>query len=248
MTSKNILAFSSSRVGNSGYLEKAAPVINEFIGGKSASLRGGRVNIAFLGFADVNRKYDDYAAQVQNALKNLNVTIHVVEASKATSVIENADAIMVGGGNTFKLIHDLDELNLLPLIREKVNNSTLYIGWSAGSNILAPSIATTNDMPVIEPKSFKALGVFPFQINPHYFNQNIEGFNGESRDDRLVEFVKLNPNTCVVGLPEGSYLKMANNDLKYFGEGDGVIFTSDSNHEGFLKKQITPGEDISFLL
>ncbi|MGN6339481.1 MAG: dipeptidase PepE [Flavisolibacter sp.] len=248
MTSKNILAFSSSRVGNSGYLEKAAPVINEFIGGKSASLRGGRVNIAFLGFADVNKKYDDYAAQVQNALKNLNVTVHVVAASKATSVIENADAIMVGGGNTFKLIHDLYKLNLLPLIREKVNNGTLYIGWSAGSNILAPSIATTNDMPVIEPQSFKALGVFPFQINPHYFNQKIDGFNGESRDDRLVEFVKLNPNTCVVGLPEGSYLKMANNDLKYFGEVDGVIFTSDANPEGFLKKQITPGEDISFLL
>ena len=241
MTSKNILAFSSSRVGSSGYLEKAAPVINKFIGSKST-------NIAFLGFADVNKKYDDYAAQVQNALKNLNVTVHVVVASKATSVIENADAIMVGGGNTFKLIHDLYELNLLPLIREKVDNGTPYIGWSAGSNILAPSIATTNDMPVVEPQSFKALGVFPFQINPNYFNQKIDGFNGESRDDRLVEFVILNPTTCVVGLPEGSYLKMANNDLKYFGAVDGVIFTSNSNPDRFLKKRITPGENISFLL
>jgi dipeptidase E len=241
MTSKRILAFSSSRVGRSGYLENAAPVINEFIGSKST-------NIAFFGFADPDKKYEEYGLSVQNGLKNPDLKINVVLPSNALSVIENSDAILVGGGNTFKLIHDLQELNLLNLIREKVNNGIPYIGWSAGSNILAPTISTTNDMPIIEPQSFNALNLFPFQINPHYFNQSIEGFNGESRDDRLQEFLKMNPKASVVGLPEGSYLKLENNLLQYFGEKDGVLFRSEIDSAGFSKKIIQSTADISILL
>jgi dipeptidase E len=153
---------------------------------------------------------------------------------------------MVGGGNTFKLIHDLQKLNLLNLIREKVHDAKPYIGWSAGSNILAPTISTTNDMPVIEPESFKALQLFSFQINPHYFNQTIIGFNGESRDDRLIEFLKINPGVAVVGLPEGSFLKLEKNVLQYFGENDGVLFQISAT--GFSKNNIQPAADISFLL
>ena len=152
MASKKILALSSSRSGNSGFLENASSAIRQFIGSKPT-------NIAFIPFADADKKYEEYALAVHAALKNPALKINVVLPSNATSVIEKADAILVGGGNTFKLIHDLYELDLLNLIREKVNNGSPYIGWSAGSNILAPTISTTNDMPIIEPKSFKALGI-----------------------------------------------------------------------------------------
>ncbi|MEO8823083.1 MAG: dipeptidase PepE [Ginsengibacter sp.] len=248
MVSKTILAFSSSRSGSSGFLEKATPVINQFIGSKRTCLPDRQANIAFFGFADADRKYEEYGLAVQNALKNPDFKINVVLPSNATSVIENSDVMLVGGGNTFKLIHDLQELNLLNLIREKVNNGTSYIGWSAGSNILAPTISTTNDMPIIEPESFKALGLFPFQTNPHYHNQKTEGFNGESRDDRLQEFLKMNHNVPIVGLPEGSYLKLENNFLQYFGEIDGVLFESKISGPPFSKRTVYSGENISYLL
>lgn len=241
MTSKKILAFSSSRSGNSAFLETAYKVINEFIGSKPT-------NIAFIPFANADKQYEEYALSVQGALKNSDLKINVVLPSNATSVIENCDAVLVGGGNTFKLIHDLYELEILNIIREKVNAGAPYIGWSAGSNILAPTISTTNDMPIIEPKSFKALGLFPFQINPHYYNQKSEGFNGETRDDRLEEFLKMNPGVSIVGLPEGSYLKMEKNVLQYFGEDAGVLFESEKSKKGFVKKKINSEEDLSFLL
>ena len=241
MDSKKILAFSSSRTGNSGFLEKATPVIEEFLGSKPT-------NIAFIPFADADKKYEEYASDVQDALQNPALKIEVVLPSNANSVIENSEAIFVGGGNTFKLLHDLYDLDLLNLLREKVNGGTSYIGWSAGSNILAPSISTTNDMPIVEPKSFKSLRLFPFQINPHYYNKKIEGFNGETRDDRLEEFLKVNRHISVFGLPEGSYLKLENNLLRYFGEEAGVLFAAKNNGEGFEKKQINSEEDVSFLL
>lgn len=240
MELKKILAFSSSRSGNSGFLEKAAPVIEEFLGNKP-------INIAFIPFADADKKYEEYACAVQSALKNPALHINVVLPSNAARIIENCEVIMVGGGNTFKLVHDLYELDLLDFIRAKIKRCTHYIGWSAGSNILAPSISTTNDMPIVEPRSFKALGLFPFQINPHYFNKRIEGFNGETRDDRLAEFLKMNPAVSVVGLPEGGYLKFENNLLQYFGEVEGVLFSSANNEAGFLKRQLNSEQDISFI-
>lgn len=241
MVSKKVLAFSSSRIGNSGFLEKAAPVINQFIGSKAT-------NIAFFPFADADKKYEEYGLAVKKGLKNSTLKINVVLPENAVSVIEKADAILVGGGNTFKLLHDIYELDLLKMIRDKVNYGTPFIGWSAGSNILSPTISTTNDMPIIEPKSFKALGLFPFQINPHYFNKKVKGFNGETRDQRLEEFLKINPQISIVALPEGSYLKMENNLLQYFGEGEGILFNSEKNKKGFIKTKINSGENLSFLL
>jgi dipeptidase E len=216
-------------------------MIEEFLGSKP-------INIAFIPFADADKKYEEYAFAVRRALKNPALKINVVLPSNATTLIESCEAILVGGGNTFKLVHDLYELDLLKLIRAKIESGKPYIGWSAGSNILAPSISTTNDMPIVEPRSFKALGLFPFQINPHYFNKRIEGFNGETRDDRLAEFLKMNPAVSVVGLPEGSYLKFENNLLQYFGEEEGVLFSSANNEAGFLKKQLESEQDISLVL
>lgn len=241
MLSKRILALSCSRADNSSYLEYAAWHIKNFLGSKV-------INIAFIPFASVDNNYTDYTNKVGIALKGLPLTINVAMPENVRSVIEKSDAIMVGGGNTFKLLHDIYQLNLLEIIRNKVNNGAPYIGWSAGANIIGQTIGTTNDMPIIEPKSFNALGLFPFQINPHYINQKLEGFNGETRDQRLEQFVKLNPGISIVALPEGTALQLKENKLKFLGEKPGVLFYDEKNFDIILRKEITGETDLSFLL
>lgn len=238
-SSHQILAFSSSRSGNSGYLETAAPVIKNFLGSKPT-------NIAFIPFASTDKNYQEYGSRVSEGLKDLPLEINIALPENAKSVIEKSDAIMVGGGNTFKLIHDLYELNLLDLIRMRIDNGAPFIGWSAGSNILNPTISTTNDMPVIEPRSFKALNIFRFQTNPHYFNQETEGFNGETRDQRLEEFLEINPATKIIGLPEGTGLILNNELLHFFGNEPAFLF--ERKEKSFIKTPIMPATDLSFLL
>ena len=155
-----LLLFSSSREGTGGYLETAAPVIEKFLG--NAALK-----IAFIPFASVNPDHEVYANNVRTALSAYRYTIQTVNYTNAAAIIANADVIMVGGGNTFKLLHDIYHLQLMKLIKEKVKAGTPYIGWSAGSNIAGATICTSNDMPIINPGSFNALGFLPFQINPH---------------------------------------------------------------------------------
>ena len=241
MSPTRILAFSSSRSGNGAYLQTAAPVIKEFLGDQV-------LTIAFIPFASVSNNYEDYTAMVKEGLKELPYTIETVTAANAKDLLQKAGAIMVGGGNTFKLLHDIYQLNLLDSIRDLVSAGTPYIGWSAGSNILGPGIGTTNDMPVIAPPSFNALGLFPFQINPHYYNVKPQGFNGETRDQRLQEFVTLNPGISVVGLPEGTGLKLVNDILHFFGEMPGALFTGADDSTVMVKKEIAINEDLSFLL
>lgn len=235
-----VLAISSSRVGNSGFLEKAVSIIEDFLG-------KGSFHIAFIPFASVQRDYDKYGEMVKDALKPLSYSIHTVLPDNAKSVIEKADVIMVGGGNTFKLLHDIYHYDLLDLVQTKVKNGTPYIGWSAGANIAGRTISTTNDMPIIQPRSFASFHFFPFQINPHYINQTTESFNGETRDQRLEEFVVLNPDIPIVGLPEGTALHLDGAILKFIGEKDGVLFATDSNKLPG-KKIILRGENLSSLL
>jgi dipeptidase E len=235
-----ILALSSSRSGNGGYLESALPYIKEFLGDKK-----GRV--AFIPFASVDRDYDHYLSMVQEGLASLSLGIVLVNEENATTVLKQSDVIMVGGGNTFKLLHDLYALSLLETIQEKIKNGTPYIGWSAGANISGCSIATTNDMPIIQPAGFSALGFLPFQINPHYLNQQPKGFHGETRDQRLMEFIRMNSGSSVVGLPEGTALVREGKNLRYLGTVPAVLF-----HMGEgglpLRRELPPNEDLSFLL
>lgn len=239
MTSNRILTLSSSRTGQSGYLETAIPVLKDFLGESP-------LKIAFIPFASADKDYEEYTSKVRHALHHFPYSIETVLPENAQSVIKTCDVIMVGGGNTFKLIHDIYELDLMELIRKKVQTGSAYVGWSAGSNIAGRSIGTTNDMPVIEPKSFVALGFFPFQINPHYINQNPEGFNGETRDQRLEEFCKLNQGIPVVCLPEGTALCQRNGVLKFIGAEAGVLFRKDT--DGLIRREILPGDDLTNLL
>ncbi len=217
----NILAFSSSRVGGGAYLEAVAPVIKRFLGDSPQT-------IAFLPFASVDG-YDGYADKVREGLASLPHTINLVTANNAKDVIEQCDAIIIGGGNTFKLLHDLYEYGLMNLIRQKVQSGTPYIGWSAGSNLCGPTIRTTNDMPIIQPQSFEAFGFFPFQINPHYHNAVTPGFNGETRDQRLEEFLKLNGDKKVMALPEGTYLLQRHHQLLFDGVSQAVMMSREDN-------------------
>ncbi len=241
MATPKILAFSSSRVGNGNYLETAVPEIKSLLG-------GGPINIAFVPFAGVTIGYDDYTKNVKDALAGLPYNIEVVLPENAQATIEKADAIMIGGGNTFKLLSMVYNTQVLDAIRNKVNTGTPYIGWSAGSNITGPTIATTNDMPIVEPKSFHALGFFPFQINPHYYNVKPEGFNGETRDQRLTEFLIENPSMAVVCLPEGTALKLENNTLKLIGKCAGVVLAIKAGEHEVVRTAINAGDDITWLM
>jgi dipeptidase E len=149
---------------------------------------------------------------------------------------------VVGGGNTFVLLQRLYQQGLIEEIRAQVAKGAPYVGWSAGSNIAGLSIRTTNDMPIVEPQSFTALNLLPFQLNPHYSDFKPEGFHGETRDMRLNEFMLVNPTTPVVALPEGTALLRQGDVLSYQGNMDGYLFIGGS------KTAILPGAELSAFL
>lgn len=241
MYSKKILALSSSRVGNSGYLENAVPLIENLLGSK-------QTKIAFLPFASADGNYEEYANRVKDAFKKLPYSFKTALPENAEKIIAESDVLMTGGGNTFKLLHDIYEFDILEIIRSKINVGMPYIGWSAGANIAGATIGTTNDMPVIQPKSFNALALFPFQINPHYINTQNKGFNGETRDDRLKEFMIVNPGKSIIGLPEGTALELCNNHLKFIGNEPGILFFEEKGTGQFVRKKIAPETDITYLM
>jgi dipeptidase E len=134
--------------------------------------------------------------------------------SDPVRAVEQAEAVYVGGGNTFRLLHELYRHDLLDVLRDRVRAGLPYLGISAGSNVACPTMQTTNDMPIVQPPSFRALGLVPFQLNPHYFlGQTFvkvgDGFAehfGETRDERLREFHEMN-DTPVLGLWEGGLIR-----------------------------------------
>jgi len=152
-------------------------------------------------------------------------------------------AIVVGGGNTFQLLTMIQEKKLIEPIRDKVLRETPYIGWSAGSNLACPSIRTTNDMPVVQPESFDAFNLVPFQINPHYLDANPEGHAGETREMRIEEFIEVNREMYVVGLREGTMFLIENDNIDLLGPRDARIFKYNKT-----PVEINPGGDFQFLL
>lgn len=237
---RNLLLLSSSREGNSGYLEKARKDIEHFL---SKTSNSNPVKAIFIPFAGVSISYDDYAKMVSDALAELPVElISLHQTDNPEQAIKKADAIVVGGGNTFHLLHQLYQFDLIGTIRERVMHGTPYISWSAGSNIAAPGIFTTNDMPIIQPPSFHALHLVPFQINPHYLDQHPPGFNGETREQRLQEFMVVNPDAITVGLPEGTAIQLINDSASILGEHPVMLFKDGK------KTELSKEQDLAFLL
>lgn len=232
----NLLLISNSTNAGEPYLEYAKQEISSFLGNKT--------NIIFIPFAAVTFSYDAYEEKVNRRFRDFGKRVQSIHRfASPTEAIENADAIVVGGGNTWALVHKLHELNLMEPIRQKVLADTPYVGWSAGSNIACPTMQTTNDMPIINPLSFDTLGLVPFQINPHYTDKHIEGHGGETREERIIEYLAANPKTTVVGLRESCMLKITDNHIDYIGKKNLRLF-----QHGKEPLEITPDEDFDFLL
>lgn len=231
-----LLLLSNSTNYGQPYFQWALPYIQDF-------LKPELQEIIFIPYAAVAFDYNEYEAKVNKAWSNIGrkaTGIHHFSDEKAA--IEQADAVVVGGGNTWQLLSMIYEKKLLEPIREKVLNGTPYIGWSAGSNLACPTIKTTNDMPVVQPPAFQALNLVPFQINPHYTEATIAGHGGETRAERIKEFITIN-TTPVIGLPEGCLLKIQNQQIELIGDHVAKIF-----HLGESIKNISAGDDLQFLL
>lgn len=219
------------------YLDYPKYEIQKFLGEKP-------VTAVFIPFAAVTFSYDTYCEKVEERFAEIGhhiVGIHTF--ANPAKAIREAKAIVVGGGNTWQLVRKLHDLKLMNPIREKAFNGTPYIGWSAGSNVACPTLRTTNDMPVTDPKGFDCTGLIPFQINPHYLDANPEGHGGETREQRIQEFLEINPEIYVAGLREGTMFKLENGNLELIGSRSCRIFK-----HGEVPKELTLADDFSFLL
>ncbi|TFD94251.1 dipeptidase PepE [Dysgonomonas capnocytophagoides] len=232
-----LLLLSNSTNPGESYLGYPKQTIKSFLGDKP-------LNIVFVPYAAVTFSYDEYAAKVNGSLNEVGLTVKGTHTfDNPQDAIRNADAIMVGGGNTWKLTRTLQDNGLIDLIREKVQKGTPYIGWSAGSNVACPTLRTTNDMPIIVPLSFETFNLVPFQINPHYLDDNPSNHGGETREMRIAEFIIQNPDIYVVGLRESTILHFEDGKLSLIGERSARIFK-----HGTETVELTSKDDFNFLL
>lgn len=242
---KRLLLISNSTNYGEDYLSWPKSYIKEFLN------KTGVKRLLFIPYAGValsedgiEASYDAYEERVNSVFNELGFEIYSIHREKnPAQAIKDALAIAVGGGNTFHLGYMLHELKLMKVIREAVENGLPYMGWSAGANLACPTMRTTNDMPIIEPASLNCLGLIPFQINPHYLDANIEGHGGETREQRLEEFLVINTNIYVVGLREGTLLSINNDEIELMGARPLRVFKF-----GIDPKEYQPGSNIKFLL
>ncbi len=236
-TIMKLLLISNSTNPGEPYLDHPKEQIAKFLGEKP-------VNALFIPYAAIMFSYDDYEKKVEERFTGLGHHVtsihHFADSVKA---VREAEAIVVGGGNTWKLVQMLHQNGLMKPIREKALAGTPYIGWSAGSNIACPTLRTTNDMPIIHPVSFDTLGLVPFQINPHYTDAHPEGHGGETREDRICEFIEINPGMYVVGLREATMLWFENDRLQLIGKRPARIFKKDD-----APRELDTSADFSFLM
>ncbi|XP_059475416.1 alpha-aspartyl dipeptidase [Neocloeon triangulifer] len=235
---RRILLLSSSTVHGSGYLEYAAGHIKEFL--QKSKVK----TILFVPYA--LKDHNEYLNKVQGPLKQLGYAVEGIhEATNAIDAIKKAEAIYIGGGNTFLLLKTLYDLNLIEPIKERVLKDGIpYIGSSAGSNVATASINTTNDMPIVWPPTLTALALVPFNINPHYIDFDPDSkHKGETREERISQYHEIPGSPPVLGLREGAILQVEGDVAKILGTYGAKLFTVENQPQEFRV-----GEEVSFLL
>lgn len=232
----NLLLISNSTNAGEAYLQYPISQIASFLQGVK--------EVVFVPYAAVTFSYAAYEAKVQQRFDEIGIKVRSIHRSKnPRRDIQRAEAICVGGGNTFALTKKMQEQGLMTAILSKIKSGTPYVGWSAGSNVCCPTICTTNDMPIVQPESFKAIGAVKFQINPHYLDANPEGHAGETREQRIAEYIVANPRRWVVGLREGCMLHLHDGKMELIGKRPMRIFK-----KGVETFEVNAGDDLSFLL
>lgn len=229
-----LLLISNSTMHGGGYLEHCGAQIRDFLGSPK--------RVLFVPYALAD--HDGYAAKAKTAFEALGhelVSVHTCE--QGPRAVDEADAVFIGGGNTFRLLNALYEHSLLPAIQRRALLGMPYIGSSAGTNVATLSIRTTNDMPIVQPPSFTALQLVPFQINPHYLDPDPASKHmGETREERLRQFHEEH-DTPVLGLREGCMLRVEGKQATLLGTTNARLF-----RRGQAPREFVPPCDLSFLL
>lgn len=230
---QRLLLVSSSKVHGSGYLEHCEAQILELFA---------RIDkVLFVPYALFDR--DAYARQARQRFRAMGLELESIHETKdPVAAVGKAEGIFIGGGNSFRLLGELQRRGLVAPIRDRVEAGMPYLGTSAGSNIACPTIKTTNDMPIVQPASFTALGLIPLQINPHYLDSDPDSTHqGETREQRLTEYLEEN-DTPVIAIREGGMIVVAGPEIKLEGEPGGVLF-----RQGQRPEEILPGRRIDGL-
>jgi len=215
MTNKRVLLISNSTLYGSGYLDHAAAEIRDFLGDLK--------RVLFVPFALYDR--DAYAATAKDRFNRLGYDLTSIHnAPNPVKAVNDTEAVFIGGGNTFRLLKCLYDFNLLEPIRRRVLDGMPYVGSSAGSNVAGPTIKTTKDMPIVQPPSFDALGLVPFQISPHFQDPDPNSTHmGETQEERILQFLEEN-DTTVAGLREGAMVRVENATTTLKGSSGARIF------------------------
>ncbi len=240
----NLLLISNSTMVGEPYLQWPQQYIKDFLSNKVK-------RVLFIPYAGVNissegveKSWDLYEKKVADVYSKLGYEIYSIhKQDDAVKAVMEAEAIAVGGGNTFYLVHMMHKMGIMEPIREKVLAGMLYMGWSAGSNVACPTLRTTNDMPIVEPASFDTLNLLPFQINPHYLDAHPEGHGGETREQRINEFLAVNREITVVGLREACLLQVDTDGLKLKGKHSLRVF-----NYGTEPQEFNSSDDLNFLM
>jgi len=222
---KKMIIASTSTIHGGNYLEYLVPSLQVLFKGCN--------EIIFIPYARPGGiSHDDYTSNARSAFAKINKTVKGLhEFDNATEAIKTAQGIFTGGGNTFLLVAQLYQNNVMEAISNAVQNGTPYLGSSAGSNITGVSMQTTNDMPIIYPPSFKTLGLIPFNLNPHYLDADLQSKHmGETRETRIKEFHAFN-QTPVLGLREGSWLEVSGETVVLKGELTARLFRQNQTPE-----------------
>ena len=234
---RNLLLISNSTLHGSGYLDHCADEITKFLGNNTG--------ILFIPYARPNgMTYDEYTKLNSARFEKMGYKLTSIhQHNDPKTAVQSAEAIFIGGGNTFVLLEKLYKEDIISDIRKQVAGGTPYIGSSAGANVACPNMKTTNDMPIIYPPSFNALDLVPFNINPHYLDPDPNSTHmGETRETRINEFHCYN-SEYVVGLREGAMLHVVNQNITLKGTTGARIFNNQDKAEEYK-----PGDKLDFLL